>query len=64
MKLIVGVLREVEWLVGLEVHQDGIRQHITIFVHLGFVWHFDIVANIRTWIKSQNIGECCKMQIL
>jgi hypothetical protein len=25
---------------------------ITIFVNLGFFQHFEIVTNIRTWIKS------------
>ena len=25
---------------------------ITIFVNLGLFWHFEIVTNIRTWIKS------------
>ena len=29
-----------------------------------FFWHFETITNIRTWIKSNNIGECCKMRIL
>ena len=28
------------------------KTHITIFVNLGFSWHFETVTNIRTWIKS------------
>ena len=25
---------------------------ITMFVNLGFFWHFETITNIRTWIKS------------
>ena len=30
---------------------------ITIFVNLGFCWHFEVVTNIRTWIKITQILE-------
>jgi hypothetical protein len=26
--------------------------YITIFVNLGFFWHFETIIDIRTWIKS------------
>ena len=30
----------------------GMATVITIFVNLGFFWHFETVTNIRTWINS------------
>jgi hypothetical protein len=33
-------------------HWDTLDDSITIFVNLGFFWHFETVTNIRTWIIS------------
>jgi hypothetical protein len=57
-------LRQQLWCFEADYAFHHIMSFIIIFVNLGLFRHFEIITNIRTWIKSHRYWRTFKMQIL